>query len=404
MELKDISSEFTFLWCNSVNEIDKMDWAKVFGNSLIKSYDFFQAMEQSNFPNIKYHYLLIRKQEVIASIIPCFCYHLDLLHLITSYGFKLIIQKFRYLYPGFLKLKTFVIGSYVATCEHFIEYNRDLNQEETDILIKILNQQLKNKFRETNSQIQFVKDVRERYIDNIKKTLDKDYSFFISFPTTVIPILKNNLYYPQALKKKNRKRYKIFKEKFEANFTWEIITDFESNINILTELYQNVLRKAKNKFEILNNSFFFNLNKIFSDTCFLLVARDSNKKIRLMEIVLEEKDRLLPLYLGIQYEGDDTKILYLNAIFRTVKEAEVRGKELVEFGQTSYYPKIMSGAMVENVYYGFRSDNFIIKKMINKLFPMIFMPPIIIENVYLDLYKEKVYQLLEHKEFVLLNK
>lgn len=41
---------------------------------------------------------------------------------------------------------------------------------------------------------------------------------------------------------------------------------------------------------------------------------------------------------------DDTKVLYLNTIFRTVEEAEIRGKDLLDFGQTSYYPKVMSGA------------------------------------------------------------
>jgi len=404
MKFQDISSDFTSQWCNSINEINKMDWEKIFGNSPIKAYDLFQVMELSHFPNVKYHYLLIRKHKVIISIIPCFCYHLDLLQLTTSCSFKVIIEKLRYLYPALLKLRTFVTGSYIATCEHFIESKYDLSQEEANIFIKILNQQLKKKYQDTNSQILLIKDVRERHIDNIKKMLDIDYNFFISFPTTVIPILQENLHYPQALKKKNRKRYKVFKEKFEKEFTWEIITDFENHVPLLTELYRNVLKKAKNKFEILNESFFRNLNKYFQDVCFILVARDRNNKIRLIEIILEEKDRLVPLYLGIHYTNDDTKILYLNAIFRTVREAEIRRKELVDLGQTSYYPKIMSGAMVENVYYGFWSDNFLLKKMIHSLFPKVFTPPQVLTNVYLDLYKEKVYRLLENKGFVLLNK
>ena len=123
-----------------------------------------------------------------------------------------------------------------------------------------------------------------------------------------------------------------------------------------------------------------------------------------MEVVLEENDRLLPLYLGIKYADDDTKILYLNAIFRTVEEAEARGKELLDFGQTSYYPKVMSGAMAENIYYGFWSDKFFLKRMIRYLFKKIFLSPQILENVYLSQYREKACRLLESKGFVLLNK
>lgn len=404
MGSKDMSSEFTSQWCSSINEIDRIDWNNIFGNSQIKAYDFFQAMELSNFLNVEYHYLLVRKQGVVASIIPCFCYHLDLLQLVTSHGIQLMIKNLRWLFPGFFKLRTFVTGSYAATCEHFIEYNHDLNQEETNILVRVINQQLKKEYQKTNSQILFIKDVRERSINYVKNMLDEDFSFFVSFPTTVIPAFKEELPYPQALRKKNRKRYKIFKEKFKAEFTWEIITDFESYIPLLTELYQNVLKKAKNKFEVLNGDFFYNINKYYPNTSFLLVAKDKNGEIRLMEIVLEENDRLLPLYLGIKYADDDTKVLYLNTIFRTVEEAEVRGKALLDFGQTSYYPKVMSGAMVENIYYGFWSDKFFLKRMIRHLFKKIFLPPLVPENVYLEQYKEKVYRLLENKGFILLNK
>lgn len=404
MELKDMSSEFTAQWCTSINEIDRTDWTKIFGNSRIKAYDFFQAMELSNFLNVEYHYLLIRKQGVMASIIPCFCYHLDLLQLVTSRNIQLMVKSLRCLLPGFFKLKTFVTGSYAATCEHFIEYDHDLNEEEISALTGVLNRQLKKEYQNTNSQILFIKDVRERDIYYAKDILDEDFYFFVSFPTTAIPVFKEELPYPQALRKKNRKRYRIFKERFEANFTWEIITDFKSYIPLLTELYQNVLERAKNKFEVLNGEFFYNINNSFPDTSFLLVAKDKSGEIRLMEIVLEENDRLLPLYLGIKYANDDTKVLYLNAIFRTVEEAEIRGKELLDFGQTSYYPKVMSGALVENIYYGFWSDKFFLKKMIRYLFKKIFLPPLIPENIYLELYKEKVFKLLENKGFVLLNK
>lgn len=404
MGLKDMSNEYTSQWCNSINEIDRTDWTKIYGNSQIKAYDFFYAMEQSNFSNVEYRYLLVRKHGIIVSIVPCFCYHLDLLQLVTSHSVQVIIKSLRCLLPGFFKLRTFVTGSYAATCEHFIEYNHDLSQEEISILTGVLNRQLKKEYQKTNSQILFIKDVRERSIDYMRKILDEDISFFVSFPTTAIPVFREELPYPQALRKKNRKRYKNFKEKFKADFTWEIITDFESYIPLLTELYQNVLRKAKNKFEVLNGEFFHNINKSFPNTSFLLVAKDKNGEIRLMEVVLEENDRLLPLYLGIKYADDDTKILYLNAIFRTVEEAEARGKELLDFGQTSYYPKVMSGAMAENIYYGFWSDKFFLKRMIRHLFKNIFLSPQILENVYLSQYREKACRLLESKGFVLLNK
>lgn len=89
-----------------------------------------------------------------------------------------------------------------------------------------------------------------------------------------------------------------------------------------------------------------------------------------MELVFEDEEKLIPLYLGIKYKADDTKVLYLNTIFRTVKEAERKNKAYVDLGQTSYYPKVMSGALVENIYYGFWAKGslmrFLIKNVLGK--------------------------------------
>ena len=51
-------------------------------------------------------------------------------------------------------------------------------------------------------------------------------------------------------------------------------------------------------------------------------------------------------------------------LFNVIEVSEQMNKELVEFGQTSYYPKIMSGAFVEQIYYGFSSYNKWILKLL----------------------------------------
>ena len=158
MELKDLLSELEFQWCKSIDEIERLDWIRIFGNGLIKGYELFETMERSHFSNIEYHYLLIRKQGIIVSIIPCFCYNLDLLPLVTSKATKLLIQIIRYMFPRFFKLRAFVTGSYVATCEHFIEYDHNLKDEEVELISQLLNQQLKKKYKDNNSQLLFIKE------------------------------------------------------------------------------------------------------------------------------------------------------------------------------------------------------------------------------------------------------
>ena len=70
-------------------------------------------------------------------------------------------------------------------------------------------------------------------------------------------------------------------------------------------LYKAVLNKAKNKFEFLNAKFFELLKELMGEHVFLLTAKDkTTHEIRVMELVFEDEEKLIPLYLGIKYKAD----------------------------------------------------------------------------------------------------
>lgn len=397
-------SKFTYKWCNSIDDIKTEDWIKVYGTDIIKSKNFFKANERACFEGVEFHYLQVFRGDSIVAIVPCFSYCIDILNIASSPVIRRRLIWIRRYYPSFLKLKAFVTGSYAATCEHFIEYLPTLKSNEIKEVSEIIGGEIKKRSNETKSAFVFIKDVRERAIMHVRKILTVDYRFFVSFPTTAIPVIKD-VPYPEGLKKKNRKRYRIYKKAFDSSFHWEIITDFsgEKAIEFYT-LYKAVLDKAKNKFEFLNAKFFDNISSLLENQSFILVAKDNvSGETRVMELVLEHDDKLIPLYLGIKYKNDDTKVLYLNTIFRTVKEAECKGKAYVDLGQTSYYPKTMSGALVENIYYGFWSDKPIIRWFINHFLGKIFTPPSVPEHVYLEKDTDEAHRVLTDRGFVLRN-
>lgn len=246
--------------------------------------------------------------------------------------------------------------------------------------------------------------MRERDLKYVKDILSPDYKFVVSFPTNAVPII-GSVSYPAALRKKNRKRYRIFKDRFDKTFKWEIVTDYGGELaKEFNFLYQKVLAKAKIKFDFLNEKFFEATNGLLAEKSFFLIARDKiTEEIRVMIIILENEDSLIPLFMGFRYKDDDSKVLYLNTIFHIVKEAEARGKSYVDFGQMSYYPKAMSGALVENIYYGFWSANPIAKWFINHYIDKMFSAPEVPEHVYLKEYADEAHRILTEKGFVLLN-
>lgn len=399
-----MSDKFTIRWCDTVDDIDTYDWTSIYGTDIIKSRQFFKANEAARFKDVEFHYLQVFKGSKIVSIVPCFSYRMDLLNIATSPSAKKWMVCIRKIFPSFFQLRAFVTGSYAATCEHFIEYLPTITPTEVNELSEIISSEIKKRSHITKSSFVFIKDVRERGLLYVKDILTSDYRFFVSFPTTAIPIIKETPY-PQALRKKNRKRYRNFKAQFDELYKWEIWQDFSGSKAVqFYELYKSVLDKAKNKFEFLNPHFFSNISTMMGNRSFLLVARDKeHDEIRVMELVLEHEDKLIPLYLGIKYKKDDTKVLYLNTIFRTVKEAEFRGKSYVDLGQTSYYPKTMSGALVENIYYGFWSGRPLIKWMIKNVLNKVFNKPAVPAHVYLADYAKVAHSVLEEKGFALIN-
>jgi hypothetical protein len=392
------------LWTNSVKEIGRKDWIEIFGNKRIHSYELFVATEDARFRDINYRYLSVYDGDRIMAIAACLNYKMDIADIVANKYFSKFVDGVRsVIYPDFFKLKTFVVGSYMATCEHFVNVRKDMKPEEYEKVCSVIREQIRAKSIEDKHKLVFIKDVRKNQLDYVQGILGSDYHFFDTFPTTAIPVLKD-ADYPKALKKKHRKRYVKYKEMFDERLKWEIIQDFEDYTDIYEELYLRVVSKAKNKFEVLNRDFFSNVNKAFPDKSFMLVSREADGEIRSMEFIVEEEDRLLPLYIGINYKNDNTKIMYLNTIFRTVKEAEKRGKALVDFGQTSYYPKVMSGALVEKIYYGFFSTNKTLQYIIRNVFKSVFIPMEIPDNVYLAQYREDAVAALESKGFEIVNK
>ena len=360
MTFQDLSNNYSIKWSTSVNDITLSDWEDIFGKSIIKSQRFFISIEKSDFQQITIYYLQIFEHGTVVAIVPCFSYEIDIFNLTTSPMVKAVVKKIRKVYIDFFKIRAFVTGTYASSCEHFIEYKTTLSAEKRQIVFDLVRKQLKNKCRQTKSKFVFIKDIRGRNIDSIKKILGHDFYFFSSFPTNVIPVLSSHKY-PEMLKSKYRKRFQDSQKAFNENFMWEISTDFANQTLLFTELYNNVLNKAENKFEFLNVTFFENLNMLFSSKSFLLIAKDKLGEVRLMTLILEDAKSLIPLYMGIKYKTDDTRVLYITALGRMVEEAEIRHKDYVDLGQTSYYPKVLSGAFVEDIYYGFWSNHYLLK-------------------------------------------
>lgn len=379
------------IWYDTIDSIPENVWNNIFSNKILKSYKFFKVMEESNILNCTYSYLCIYREEIIVSIIPCFTYPLDLL-ILTPTFIKSIGGFFRKFYPRFLYTKIFGLGSLASTCEQHIGIASNLDDNDIKFVKEIIVEQVEHRSKELKCKLVFVKEVPESQLELTKKLFSNDFCFFYSLPQCVIPIISNITPYPVGLKRKQIQRFVKLARRFNEIYYWERVDDFTDYVDVFNKLYFETLIRSSNIFEVLNKDFFLNLNKTFNNQAFMLVAKNLAGEIEAIGLVLEEEDSLIPLYLGLNYDNttENLKLLHANSIFRAIQEAEKSNKKFVKIGQTSYYPKVMSGALAENLFLGFYSYNrlldFVIKTFFTKLFPK---TPIL-DNIYKSEVKEMV--------------
>lgn len=375
--------KYNCVWYDTINSIPKDVWDHIFDNKMLKSYKFFKVMEESNIPNCAYYYLCIYRKDRIVSIIPCFTFRLDLL-ILTPKFIKSLGAFFRKFYSKFLQIKILGLGSIASTCEQHIGIASNLDNNDINFVKEIITEQIECKSRELKCRLVLVKEVPESQLEYTKKLFSTDFYFYNSLPQCVIPIIDCITPYPAGLKRKQNQRFVKLLRRFNERYYWERVDNFADYVDVFHKLYFETLIRSNNIFEVLNKDFFCNLNKAFSNNSFILIAKRFTGEIETIGLVLEEDDSLIPIYLGLNYDNtiENMKLLHANSIFKVIQEAEKNNKKIVKIGQTSYYPKVLSGALVENLYLGFYSYNkflnFIIKVFFVKLFPK----TSVIDNIY----------------------
>lgn len=370
-------------WCNSIEEINKEDWDRIFQKNILKSFVFFKAQCDAEIEGASFMFLVVKSNDITLAIVPCFTYRLKL-DVIASPLIRRISEAVKKRFPNFLSMRIFGVGSLASTCEQHIGIADGLEKDTYRLVSEVISEQIKKKSKELKIKLVFIKEVPEGELSGIKQILSGDYYFYHSLPTNIIPLFPEVLPYPSGLRHKERYRYRNLKGKFEKKYYWEKVTDFSRLTKEFERYYLATLFKSPSQFEIMNEAFFKNINESFKDNSYLLIAKDKRGIMHSMGLILEEKNALIPIYLGLNYKNSEKelKLFHINSMFRVIEEAEKRGKELVMLGQTSYYSKVLCGALVQKLYLGFYSYNIIIQFTIKNFFGKLFSTIKLMRNVY----------------------
>jgi hypothetical protein len=147
----------------------------------------------------------------------------------------------------------------------------------------------------------------------------------------------------------------------------------------LAELYSNVWHRAPTRLVRLTPSFFRAVEDHLRDAFRLWVVKKGHRTIAFVCAIHDRlphkgRNRLLGLFLGIDYSHNEEYRLYWNLLYRLVEEAIAEGFEALELGRTALQAKAELGAEPEPLHCFIRHRNPSANALMRVLFEQVVKP------------------------------
>lgn len=367
----------------SIDEIDSNLWDSLCtGDEIIKTHRFLKSVEHSNLKTCRFWYVLFHKDEKVIGNASLFSmdFYLDV---IAPSFIKNICEKVRKVIPNFLRIKLMGCGTPIATCANGIVVSDNTYLKE---IIDLLTQVMFQIAEQEKAHCILYKEYNQQKSQAFNTLQSYGFIKLSSLPTSFVDISWPSFdEYLKSLRKKYRLLAKNELAKLNTSkISIETCEDFAGYAEELWTLYMNVYRKAEVKFEQLTPEFFRNIAiNLKGESRVILIKL--NGEIVGFELIIEDDSILRPLYLGLDYEANKIYSLYFNSIYQIIRHGIERNKKVIELGQTSYYPKLKTGARVEPLYLYFKFQNpvaqYLLKYPLKALFPeRNYMPKNVFKN------------------------
>lgn len=362
-------------WVNSIDDIETDIWNQCFDKEdVLQSFELQKATEEANLESVNFNYLIMKSDDVTIAIIPCFRFNLNLT-VTASPKAKGFVAKIRKLFPSFLYMDTFVIGTPVAICQDLFGVNKKTDDVELNKILSTAFDAAIERANELKIGLVLIKEVTSRLLPRIRNSLENQFTIAESPATTYLYLGE-----PGSDNYRSRLRYKYrsvmngrLRNFNDAGLHWEVHQDFSKYAKEMHSLYLQVLNKSNIRFEELTPDFFSNVSTQLGENSFALLCFDG-KRIVACELFLKSKDNVYPIYLGMDYNYRDKASLYFNCIYKIIDVVEDEGKPVVQLGQTSYVTKSGFGAVVDRLYVGVRHRNSLLNHLILRFRDVLFKP------------------------------
>ena len=339
----------SFRWFRRIEEIAG-PWNLCFGQEdVLRSYALQLGVERSLLPDVELYYLVGEEAGGVCCVVPCYVGRASLLTLANPL-LKRVVGGIRRVFPRFLWMRLFVIGSPVSTCGDLLGLrHRDDPAEWNQATVTALFGELLGKARALGVGMVVLKELEAGLTEFLQTRVGQSLLFVPSLPTTFLAVApKAQGGYVEAICSKYRNKLKKRKAvAAECGITWEIVPNCRGREAEVFALYLQVLEHSDFVFEVVNQEFFSRVGEALGDDAFFVMGfqgEGATRQLISFELVMADRRRLHPFYSGFDYRVKQQADVYFNTFYAIIEEAERRGLSEVHLAQTAYEVKAELGA------------------------------------------------------------
>lgn len=247
----------------------------------------------------QYYLLLHDNQGRTCAIQPFFLVIHDLLEGMPPV-IKRTAAKIREIAPNLCAMRMLMVGSPAGEGD----LAHPISDVSVDWVSEALHEALPAVAKHFHASLIVLKDFPKHYRTVLSNFSSNGYSRLPSMPATELRLDYESFdhYVASTLSKKTRQNLrKKFKDaaKFPP-FTMEVVNDLTPYIDDVYPLYQQVLRRAKFKFEELSRDYLLQLGQTMSDCARFFIWRQEGRIVA-FSLCLVKGDTLYDKYIGIDY-------------------------------------------------------------------------------------------------------
>jgi predicted N-acyltransferase len=387
--------ELNYSITDTINDIPKDDWDRLFGKDTIEGWGFHKTIEESGMQEFSYAYLLVHRNLALVAIIPFFINDFSFTTIIQGPLQKLIlsIQK---VYRRFLRSKIIFVGNPLAEKLYIgVSVEEDLREIVTGALKKI---HCVAKDEGIAALIFYNLTVKDKLLAECLKI--NGLSGMENFPNTILEIREKSLEeFINSRGHSTRKdlRRKLRKANSLALLRTEVLDDISGLKDGISRLYFENFQDSEVHFEILNPEFFLNISKYMPGVAKFFVTY-ADDKIVAFNLCLVSADFFIDKVIGMDSKVSHVYNLYYTTFCHNIDWCIKNKVRYYVIGITDYHPKIRLGAKLVPLYIYLKVFNPLLRLFLRPLVG--FIEPKNFDPVLKNLHKSKKTEIISGEKFL----